>query len=141
MHGKTIIQIEDQAVSLWFNNYSKVEIGRELLPKREKGYPSRPEEALIVEAIDKWAQENYLNLLKVIINAGIKGMAYATNQPLQVTPDKVALYLAEAESSEVYDIWLTFLQAYGFDLLLDDEKEFPKLSEDEKKNSEVTKTP
>lgn len=131
MNGKIIIQIEGKDIRLWFNNYTKIEIANKLLPM-VKGMPPRPEEELLIEAINKVAQENYMLLLKIIVNAGVKGQAYATDKPLQITPEKVSVYIAEASNDDIYTIWVTFLQAFGFDLLLND-KDADKSEDHEKK--------
>jgi hypothetical protein len=135
MNGKIIIQIEGKDIRLWFNNYTKIEIANKLLPM-VSGMPPRPEEELLIEAINKIAKENYMLLLKIIVNAGVKGQAYATDKPLQIAPEKVSVYIAEAANDDIYTIWVTFLQAFGFDLLLND-KEADKSEDHEKKKKTV----
>lgn len=131
MNGRIILEVNGKEVILWFNNYSKVEIGKSLLLS-VNGFDPRPEEEKLIKAIDEMAKDNYLKLIKVLINAGVIGYAYGTDSTPALKSKDIAEFIATAESAEIYNIWRCFLQAYGFDLLFDEEAE-GKLTEDEKK--------
>jgi len=132
MNGRIIVTIAGKEVKLWFNNYSKIEIANALLPK-DKGMNPRPEEVQLIEAINKMSHENYMLLLRVVVNAGIKGQAYGTETEVQIKSNVVAGFIASATNEEIYSIWFTFLQAYGFDLLLDNDESETVSAEEKKK--------
>ena len=137
MHGRIEVVLEGQKVQLWFNNYSKVELGKQILEGEGKFTP-KPDELLIVKKVNEMAQENYLLLLRAILYAGIIGYAYGTDTAPRYDRKKISEIIAEIDSTTVYAIWTTFLQAYGFDTFLDKGEEENDDEEGEKKKTKVT---
>ena len=130
MHGKIEFTLKGEKLPLWFNNFSKIELGKSLLPSVD-GYPSKPEEGKLIKIIQKRVAENHLFLLCDIVHAGLIGHAYATNTGIRYSRAEVGGLIAEADEGELYGVWQTFLEAMGMNLdkiVSDSKKKAKKVS-------------
>ncbi len=115
MNGRITVKLMELEVPLWFNNYSKVELAKALLPPR-KGYSAKPEEVQLLNAVKERAAENHVVLMLDLVDAGHLGYVYGTNSKVRLHREVLAKKLAEASQEELYGVWLAFLEAYGFNL-------------------------
>jgi hypothetical protein len=112
MHGKAMLKIGGVLLPLWFNNYSQIELSKLILPA-DGSYPPKPNEFLLLNAIQRMSEENHLKLMKEVLWSGVLGQAFATDSA--PTVDRVALstLLATTSESELYTVWTCFLEAMG----------------------------
>lgn len=115
MNGKTQIKLGGKQMSLWFNNFAKVELGKMLLPSKN-GFPAKPEELQLLDAISKMSKENHLILLSKIIYAGLIGDIYAKDKDPGFERSDITMMVAEADQDELYNCWVVFLDAMGMNL-------------------------
>ncbi|AGO48503.1 hypothetical protein Phi18:2_gp54 [Cellulophaga phage phi18:2] len=115
MTGKIDIKIGEKMVHLWFNNYSKAELAKIILPK-DKGNPAKPEEFPLLRALNRLAEENYLDLMRDIIWVGILGSSFANDEPNKIEKKEVSNHIATAPESVLYSCWLCFLDAMGVNI-------------------------
>ena len=112
MHGKKIVKIGDKDVLLWFNNYSKAELAKLILPE-DNGFPAKPEEFPLLEAFNRMVKENYLDLMRDIVWTGILGACFVKNTIPEVTKTDVSEYLAVCSNLQIQDIFRDCLDAMG----------------------------
>ena len=115
MHGRITVKLMDLEVPLWFNNYSKVELAKILLPGK-KGFSGKPEEIALLHAVKKRAEKNHIILMLDLVVSGHLGYVYGTNSSKQISKAVIAEKIAEASQEELYAVWLGYLEAYGFNL-------------------------
>lgn len=115
MHGKLSIKITGKDIPLWFNNYSKIELGKAII-KSKNGYPAKPEESVIIQAIDELANSNHILLMKEVIWSGILGHAYAVDETPLITRKELSADLAIMSNDQLYQIWVAFLESMGMNL-------------------------
>lgn len=115
MNGRIQLKIGDETIQLWFNNFSKVELGKSLLTT-VNGYPAKPNEIEFLQAIQKKATENHLVLLRDVVFAGVIGHAYGTDNLIQYTKPQIAEIIATANQDDLYEVWTTFMDAMGMNL-------------------------
>ena len=128
--------LKGEPLSLWFNNFSKIELGKTILPAKG-GYPGKPEEVALLKVIQERAATNHLLLLTDVVHAGLVGHAYGTDSAVKFTRKELAGLVAEANEDELYNVWQTFLEAMG--LNLDKIVEKAKKKAQKKKASRGTK--
>ena len=115
MNGRIQLKIGDKTIQLWFNNFSKIELGKSLLTT-VNGYPAKPNEIEFLQAIQKKATENHLVLLRDVVFAGVIGHAYGTDNLIQYTKLQIAEIIATAKEDDLYEVWTTFMDAMGMNL-------------------------
>ena len=115
MNGRIQLKIGDKTIQLWFNNFSKIELGKSLLTT-VNGYPAKPNEIEFLKAIQKKATENHLVLLRDVVFAGVIGHAYGTDNLIQYTKPQIAEIIATAKEDDLYEVWTTFMDAMGMNL-------------------------
>lgn len=131
MHGRLRIKLNGLDVALWFNNFSRLEIAKNMLPPKD-GFKAKPQEIELIEAIEKMANENHLLLMREIIWSGVIGHAYGTDTTNEFTRLKISELIAESDQGALTEIWLVFLESIGMNL---DKKE----GEEEKKEDSKKK--
>lgn len=112
MHGKILITLKGVNIHLWFNNFSKEEIAKIILPK-DGNFPAKPEEFPLLNAIERLATENYLYLMRDITWSGILGQAFATDTPTKFKKSDIAELIATSSDDELNKVWTCFLSAMG----------------------------
>ncbi len=134
MHGKKIVKIGDKDVLLWFNNYSKAELAKLILPE-DNGFPAKPEEFPLLEAFNRMVKDNYLDLMRDIVWTGILGACFVKNTIPEVKKTDVSEYLAFCSNLQIQDIFRDCLDAMGVnvDHLKDIYTESAEEDEDEPK--------
>lgn len=115
MNGRFSFEHEGKSIPVWFNNYSRLELAKQILPEL-KGFPAKPEELPILKAIDQLSKENHLNLIRIILWTGLYGQAYGTFKALEYSMEEVAEIIACASEKTLYDLWIAFLQSMGVSL-------------------------
>ena len=134
MNGKIDINIGDIKLHLWFNNFSKAELAKIILPK-DGAFPAKPEEFPLLNAMNRLAEENYLVLMGHIIWTGVLGTSMANDRPAEIEKKHITNHIATATDAELHKIWICFLSAMGVNIgaLEDTYNEAPKDVEDSKK--------
>lgn len=130
MHGRLRIELSGLDVALWFNNFSRLEIAKNLLPPKD-GFDAKPQEVELIESIEKLANENHLVLMREIIWSGVVGYAYGTDTKNEFTRVKISELIATADQGNLAQVWSCFLESIGMNLDKDETKSTKK--DDKKK--------
>lgn len=109
------LEILGQKRLLVFNNYARVEIANSI--SVSKGDIDKPSDFL--ERIKEVYQHNYLLLLKKIIYAGHVGDCYRRQDATDLTKDQIAEWVADADTSILFDAFNVFLDSQGVNLPAD----------------------
>jgi len=112
MNGKVQIQLGGQTRWLWFNNYSREELG--------KVYGTDPLVAgkLFAEQL----QANAIRAFSFLVWAGLMGHEYGNMQDPTYTKQEVAGWVATCEVDELMKVWDVWLDHSGMRELISSEK-------------------
>jgi hypothetical protein len=115
MNGKILITVNNKIHQLWFNNFSKAELSKMILPKKD-GFPAKPEEFPLISALTRLLDESYLSLMRDIIYSGIMGNSFATNKIPTLSIDEVSEFIATEREDNLYNVWECYLEAMGVNI-------------------------
>jgi len=115
MSTRLRINIGGKEIPVWFNNFSKVEIAKNLL-KSNGNFPAKPQEIELILAIEKMSNESHLLLMREILWAGIIGHCNGNDEINEFSRKGISILIAEALNDDLISVWMAFLESIGMNL-------------------------
>lgn len=97
------ITLNGSKYQLWFNNYAVVELQNRFGVEQHE----------ILGKVQERSKGNYLLLLSDLIDAGLKGFAYAKGELLPTVIDELSESVAVADMGELLKVWEVFFDIMG----------------------------
>lgn len=96
------IHLGDGVYQLWFNNYAVAELQKTFGVEQDQ----------VIAKVSEMISQNYLLLIRTLVEVGIKGHAMAKDE---VIPDisNLSELIAEADMAELLQVWEVFFEHIG----------------------------